>query len=159
PAVSATLNHARAHFREGIATYFHGRLLHDYLGFRVFETELLRGEQADVVNGLYSELAHTTNTNGGFQPGPRPPGLRALDENAAPDGWFAAEDVDLVRNMVVREHGANLVLMSALSPTWLEPGRHIAVHDADTTRGQIDFVLRSIHGGALLRWNAKLFAG
>ncbi|HEY7630551.1 MAG TPA: hypothetical protein VH817_07620 [Thermoleophilaceae bacterium] len=159
PAVSATLRHARAHFREGIATYFHGRLLHDYLGFRVFETELLRGEQANVVDGLYSELAHTTNTNGGFETGVRRRGRREIDENLAPHGWFAAEYVDLLRNMLVRERGTNLVLMSAVSPTWLLPGRHIAVRGADTTRGHIDFTLRSIHGGALLHWNAQLFAG
>ena len=76
PAVTAALAHARSHFREGIATYFHGRLLHDYLGFRVFETELERGEQPQVVDGLYSELAHTTATGGGFEYGrapPRPP--------------------------------------------------------------------------------------
>jgi hypothetical protein len=159
PAVTATIRHARAHFREGIATYFHGRLLHDYLGFRVFETELLRGEQAEVVDGLYSELAHTTNTNGGFETGVRRRGRRDIDENLAPHGWFAAEYVDLLRNMLIRERGTNLVLMSAVSPTWLLPGRHIAVRGADTTRGQIDFTLRSIHGGALLHWNAKLFAG
>jgi hypothetical protein len=39
------------------------------------------------------------------------------------------------------------------------PGRHLAVRNADTTRGPIDFLLRSIHGGALLRWNSRLFAG
>ena len=33
------------------------------------------------------------------------------------------------------------------------------MHNADTTRGRIDFTLRAIHGGALLHWNAKLFAG
>jgi len=159
PAVTATLRHARAHFREGIATYFHGRLLHDYLGFRVFETELLRGEQAEVVDGLYSELAHTTATGGGFETGVRRRGRREIDENLAPHGWFAAEYAVLLRNMLVRERGTDLLLMSALSPTWLLPGRHLAVHNAVTTRGRIDFTLRAIHGGALLRWNAQLFAG
>ncbi len=159
PAVTATLRHARSHFREGIATYFHGRLLHDYLGFRVFETELLRGEQANVVDGLYSELAHTTATGGGFETGVRRRGRREIDENLAPHGWFAAEYVVLLRNMLVRERGNDLVLMSALSPTWLLPGRHLAVRGADTTRGRIDFTLRAIRGGALLHWNAKLFAG
>jgi hypothetical protein len=158
-AETATIRHARAHFREGIATYFHGRLLHDYLGFRVFESELLRGEQPEVVDGLYSELAHTTATNGGFETGVRRRGRREIDENLAPHGWFAAEYVVLLRNMLVRERGTDLVLMSALSPSWLLPGRHLAVRNADTTRGRIDFTLRAIHGGALLHWNSKLFAG
>ena len=159
PAVTATIRHARSRFREGIDTYFHGRLLHDYLGFRVFETELERGEQADVVDGLYSELAHTTATGGGFETGVRRRGRREIDENLAPHGWFAAEYVVLLRNMLVREHGTELLLMSALPPRWLLPGKHLAVRGADTTRGTIGFTLRAIHGGALLRWNAKLFAG
>jgi hypothetical protein len=159
PAETATIRHARAHFREGIATYLNGRVLHDYLGFRVFESELLRGEQPEVVDGLYSELAHTTATNGGFETGVRRRGRRDIDENLAPHGWFAAEYVVLLRNMLVRERGTDLVLMSALSPSWLLPGRHLAVRNADTTRGQIAFTLRAIHGGALLRWKSKLFAG
>jgi len=159
PAVTATLRHVRSHFREGIATYFHGRLLHDYLGFRVFETELLRDEQANVVGGLYSELAHTTATNGGFETGVRRRGRRELDENLAPHGWFAAEYVTLLRNMLVREDGTNLVLMSALSPSWLRRGRSVAVRGADTLRGHIDFTLRAIRDGALLRWRGDLFPG
>jgi hypothetical protein len=159
PAVTATLRHARPRFREGIATYFHGRLLHDYLGFRVFETELLRGEQANLIDGLYAELAHTTSTNGGFETGVRRRGRRELDENLAPHGWFAAEYVTLLRNMLVREDGTNLVLMSALSPSWLRAGRTLAVHGADTLRGHIDFTLQSIRGGAVLRWRGDLFPG
>lgn len=159
PAVTATLRHVLARFREGIATYYNGVDLHDYLGFRVFETELLRGEQSAVVDGLYSELAHTTATNGGFEVGVHPGGARVLLRDLAPHGWFAAEYVDLLRNMLVREDARGVVLMSALSPAWLLPGRSIAVRAAATTRGQVDFTLRAESGGATLSWRAALLPG
>jgi hypothetical protein len=159
PAVTATLRHVLAHFREGIATYYGGTVLHDYLGFRVFETELLRGEQQAVVGGLYSELAHTTATNAGFELGVRRHGARVLDVDLAPHGSFAAEYVALLRNMLVRENGSEVVLMSALSPRWLLPGRRIAVGHAGTARGTISYSLSSVRGGAILSWNARLLRG
>src|SRR5207249_5405347 len=90
-AVVKTMHHARANFAEGIATYNDGRNLHDYLGFRVFETDLAAGAQSRVVDGLYSELAHTTSTHAGFETGVRVYGSRAVDDNMTPHGWFTAE--------------------------------------------------------------------
>jgi len=159
PAVTATLRHVRSHFREGIATYYQGTLLHDYLGFRVFETELLRGEQRAVVAGLYAELAHTTATDGGFELGIRKGGRREVDQDLAPHGTFAAEYVSLVRNMLVREDGRSLVLMSAVSPRWLLPGQRIVVRGADTTRGRIGYTLRTLRRGAVLSWRGSLRPG
>jgi hypothetical protein len=159
PAVTATLAHVIAHFREGIATYYGGTVLHDYLGFRVFETELLSGQQRAVIAGLYSELAHTTATNGGFELGVRRGAPRVIDQDLAPHGTFAAEYVALLRNMLVREQGNELVLMSAVSPRWLRPGDRISVLNADTTRGRISYSLRASRGGAVLSWHATLASG
>jgi hypothetical protein len=156
PAVTATLRHVLAHFREGIATYYGGAVLHDYLGFRVFETELLRGQQGAVVDGLYSELAHTTSTNAGFELGIVRRGARVLENDLAPHGWFAAEYVALLRDMLVREDGNDLVLMGALSPRWLLPGARISVRNADTTLGRIAYSLQAYRGGAVLRWHGSL---
>jgi hypothetical protein len=159
PAVSATLRRVRSRFAEGIATFGGARPnLHDYLGFRVFETELERGQQADVVAGLYSTLAHTTATNTGFETA-EPYASRAADVNLAPHGWFAAEYVELVRNMLVREDGSALDLMSALPPGWLAPGRHVGVTHAPTLYGPVDVSIDSRSGGATLRWSAPLPAG
>ena len=133
--VQRTMRHARAKFAEGIATYLDRRLLHDYLGFRVFETDLAAGNQQRAVDGLYASLAHTTATNGGFETGVRVYGSRAVDDNMTPHGWFAAEYVTFLRNMLVRELGDGVVLMSAVSPTWLKPGETVSVHDAPTTYG------------------------
>ena len=158
-AMTATLRHVLAHFRDGIATYYSGAALHDYLGFRVFETELLRGQQLDVVHGLYSELAHTTSTNGGWEVGILPHGARVLNDDVAPHGWFAAEYVALLRNMLVRENGPELVLMGAVSPSWLRPGRTIAVANADTSLGRVGYTLHGTAGGAVLTWHASVAPG
>ena len=159
PAVDATIRHARSRFREGIATYLDGRLLHHYLGFRVLQTELLRGEQERVVQGLYDALAHTTATHGGFETGVHPYGSRSVDDNMTPHGWYAAEYVALVRNILVREEGGGLVLMSALPRGWLRPGRVVSVRRAPTDKGRVAFTLRAREGGALLSWRAAVAPG
>jgi hypothetical protein len=157
--VERTMRHARAKFAEGIATYDNGRNLHDYLGFRVFETDLAGGHQQQAVAGLYSELAHTTASNGGFETGVRVFGSRAVDDNMTPHGWFAAEYVTYLRNLLVREGSDGLTLMSALSPAWVGGGRTVSVTDAPTTFGPVSFTLRSSARGAHLTWRAAVPAG
>lgn len=155
PLVRATVRHVRDEFEEGIATYDDGRLLHSYLGFRVFQTELLQDDQDDVVLGLYDSLAHTTASHGGFETGIPAWGSRSVDDNMSPHGWFAAEYVTLLRNMLVREDSRGIVLMSALSPHWLEPGEEVAVGGAETVYGRVWFRLRAERGGATLRWSTS----
>jgi hypothetical protein len=157
--VARTLQRVRRRFREGIATYADTRLLHHYLGFRVFQTELLRGEQRKVVEGLYDSLAHTTGSGAGFEAGTAPFGDRVVDDVTVPHGWFAAEYVALVRNMLVREEGSDVWLMSALSPAWLRPGKRIAVANAPTTRGDVAFTLAATRDGAVLTWRADVRPG
>ncbi len=159
PIVTTTLARARRNFREGLATYGEFHNLHHYLGFRVWQAELLRDEQARVVQGLYDALAHTTNTHGGFETGVRPYARRSVDDNLAPHGWFAAELVALLRNMLVRERAGGLELLSALPGRWLAPGRATVVRDAPTRRGRVDVSLRPVRGGAVLRWNAAVREG
>jgi hypothetical protein len=155
--VERTMRHARNDFREGIATYLDGRLLHDYLGFRVFETDLAAGNQQRTIDGLYAALAHTTATHGGFETGVRVYGSRAVDDNMTPHGWFAAEYVSLLRNMLVRERPeGGITLMSALSPAWLKPGESVSVHDAPTTYGKVSYTLRPTDDGARLEWHADV---
>lgn len=157
--VTRTLARARGHFREGLATYGEFHNLHHYLGFRVWQTELVRGEQARVVQGLYDSLAHTTNTNGGFETGVRPFARRSVDDNLAPHGWFAAELVALLRNMLVRESGAGLELLSAVPARWLEPGKPTVVRGAPTKLGPVDVTLRPVRGGAVITWRADVPVG
>ncbi|MDX6697431.1 MAG: hypothetical protein QOE65_828 [Solirubrobacteraceae bacterium] len=157
--VTRTLQRARRRFREGIATYADTRLLHHYLGFRVFETELMRGEQRNVVEGLYAELAHTTGTGAGFEAGTAPFGDRVVDDVTVPHGWFAAEYATLLRNMLVREEGNDVWLMSAVSPAWLRPGKRISVAGAPTRQGPVAYTLAATPTGATLTWRADVKAG
>jgi hypothetical protein len=157
--VRNTIRRARRAFSEGILTYLDHRLLHHYSGFRVFETDLLANRQADVVRGLYAELAHTTSTNAGWEAATSPFGDRLIDDATTPHAWWAAEYVTLVRNMLVREQGRDVYLMSALSPSWLSPGRRIAVRGAPTARGRVSFTLRAITGGAVLSWTSSVRPG
>jgi hypothetical protein len=157
--VKRTLAHARRRFREGIATYADTQLLHGYLGFRVFETELLQGNQRNVVEGLYAQLAHTDGSHAGFEAGTAPLGDRVVDDTTVPHGWFAAEYATLLRNMLVREDGSTVYLMSAVSPAWLEPGKRIALSGAPTARGPVSFTLTSTASGATLRWSGRLARG
>jgi hypothetical protein len=154
--VQRTMRHARSRFAEGIATYMDGRLLHDYLGFRVFQTDLAAGDPDRALDGLYAELAHTTATHGGFETGVRVYGSRAVDDNMTPHGWFAAEYVSLLRNMLVRERPDGIALMSALSPAWLKPGQRVSVREAPTTFGKVSFTLRPTDDGARLEWHADV---
>ena len=157
--VRRTLTRVRRKFSEGIATYANRRLLHHYLGFRVFQTELALGEQAKVVKGLYDTLAHTTGTHAGFEAGTAPFGDRIVDDSTVPHGWFAAEYVALLRNMLVRETDDGIRIMSAVSPAWLAPGKRIEVTGAPTTRGRVSFTLRGTATGAVLTWRSRLQAG
>lgn len=159
PVVQNTMRRARRLFSEGIMTYLNRRLLHHYSGFRVFETDLLADHQRDVVRGLYSELAHTTSTNAGWEAGTAPFSDRVIDDATSPHGWWAAEYVSLVRNMLVREQGGDVYLMSAVSPSWLEAGRRITVRRAPTAFGRVSFQLRATGGGAVLTWSTGLRPG
>jgi hypothetical protein len=154
PIVTATIARADAGMREGIATYDHGRLLHDYLGFRIFETQLEREEQAPVVSGLYSEIAHSSGTYGGFETGIAPGGNRSNATNLSPHGTYSGELVTLIRNMLVRDDGSRIYLLSAVPTAWLKPGEVTAVTQAPTTLGVASVRLTADAGGATLSWSA-----
>ncbi len=160
PEVAATIAWARAHMAEGLATYDGGRSLHDYLGFAVFQTELAAGDSAGAVAGLYSELAHTTSTDEGWEWDVAPFATRASAVNLAPHGTFAADYVALLRNLLVEEDPEGGVeLLAGASPAWLRAGERIAVTNAPTDAGRISFTERSAAGGETLRWRGTLRAG
>jgi hypothetical protein len=158
PLVARTLRRVRRHFREGIATWGAHRSLHGYLGFRVFETDLAAGHRRRALDGLYASLTHTTATHGGFESGVRPWARRLVDDNLAPHGWFAAELVTLVRNLLVRERDDGLELLGGVPARWVALGG-VAVDHAPTALGAANATLRSRRGGALLTWRAEVPEG
>lgn len=156
-AVKATVAWARAHMREGLATYANATSLHDYLGFPIFQTELAEGDTTDALAGLYSELAHTTSTDGGWEWTVPPFGSRSAPADMSPHGTFSADYVALLRNMLVAEPPSGGVsLLEGASPAWLAPGQRIAVTDAPTAYGTISFVERSTAHGETLAWHSDL---
>lgn len=135
--VTGTLRHTRAEYAEGLMTY--AGLLHHYITMKNSEAEIVRGEQQEVVRDLYAILLHTSSTQAGWEYGVEPWGARDFDVDLAPHGWFAAAYIALVRNMLVREQGSELHLLSVLSPSWAKPGDKIELKDAPTEFGNVGF--------------------
>ena len=144
PRVTATLRAAQARYAEGIMTYGDGRFLHHYLTIKNTLTEVVRDDPADQLQAtreLYALLVHTSSTQAGFEFAIRPWGERNFQDNLAPHGWFAAEYRTLLRQMLLREDGDDLHLLSVLSPAWIGPGKTIAVRNAPTQFGPVAFTL------------------
>lgn len=143
PMVTATLETTRQKYQEGIMTYDYGRYLHHYLTMKNTETEVVRGEQQTAIKELYAILLHTSSTHAGFEFSILPWRTRDFGMNLAPHGWFAAKFRTLLRNMLVREQGGELHLLSCLSPEWIKPEEEIAVSHAPTEFGVTNFTLRN----------------
>jgi hypothetical protein len=144
PRVTATLKHSQSLYQEGITTYSEpddGQFLHHYLTIKNTLTELVRGEQEQAIREFYSELLHTSSTHAGFEYAIRPWGSRDFEGNLAPHGWFAADYRNLLRNMMLREEGPSLHLLSAVSPEWIGAGKRIRVAHAPTYWGPVGFSL------------------
>jgi hypothetical protein len=147
PRVTATLKATQAKYAEGIMTYADGKFLHDYLTIKNTMTEAIRGDQEQALNEFYAELVHTSSTNAGFEYNIRPWGDRNFGNNLAPHGWYAAEYRTLLRTMLVRDQGEELHLLSVVSPAWIGKGKTVAVRQAPTNFGPIDFTLDQPQNG------------
>jgi hypothetical protein len=146
PRVTATLKKTQAHYQEGISTYAEpddGIFLHHYLTIKNTLTELVRGEQEQAMREFYALLLHTSSTHAGFEYAIRPWGNRDFLGNLSPHAWFSADYRNLMRNMLVREEGDKLHLLSAISPEWVGAGKTIKVTGAPSTFGTMDFALTS----------------
>jgi hypothetical protein len=157
PRVTATLKKMQAHYQEGISTYAEpndGVFLHHYLTIKNTLSELVRGEPEQAIREFYAELLHTSSTHSGFEYAIRPWGTRDFEGNLAPHAWFAADYRNLLRNMLVREQGHTLHLLSAISPEWFAPGKRIAVSGATTWFGRVSFEFETVSDqAAVLRLN------
>jgi len=144
PRVTATLHATQARYEEGLMTYRQpgqGTYLHHYLTIKNTLSELIRGEQEQAIREFYAVLVHTSSTHAGFEYSIRPWGDRDFSGNLAPHGWFAAEYRNLLRNMMVREQGDTLHLLSAVSPSWIGNGKSLRVEKAQTYFGALSFSL------------------
>lgn len=64
-----------------------------------------------------------------------------LAEGDMPHGWMCASYVSLVRNMLVRESGNELVLLSGVPEHWLRPGLKISVKSLPTEFGTVSYTV------------------
>jgi hypothetical protein len=142
PRITATLKTAHAKYQEGIMTYGNGRWLHHYLTIKNTLTELMRGEQEQAIREFYGLLLHTSSTQAGFEYNIRPWGDRNFQRNLPPHGWFAAEYRTLLRNMLVRESGNDVHLLSAVSPAWIGAYKEISAANVPTEYGTISYDVR-----------------
>ena len=62
-----------------------------------------------------------------------------LAEGDMPHGWMCAAYISLVRNMLVRESGKDLVLLSGVPKQWLKPGMGIAIKGFPTEFGKVSY--------------------
>ena len=147
PRVTETLHSSQSRYQEGITTYAEpddGVFLHHYLTIKNTLTELERDDTEDsrqAIREFYAELLHTSSTHAGFEYAIRPWGSRDFEGNLAPHGWFASDYRSLLRNMMVREEGDTLHLLTAISPEWIGAGKRIEVERAPTTFGEVGFTL------------------
>ncbi len=144
PRVTATLHYTEDRYQEGLITYRQpdqGTYLHHYLTIKNTLTELIRGEQQQAIREFYAVLLHTSSTNAGWEYSIRPWGDRDFSGNLSPHGWFAADFRNLLRNMMLREQGNDLHLLSAVSPEWIGAGKNIHIHGAVTYFGRYGFDL------------------
>jgi hypothetical protein len=68
--------------------------------------------------------------------------------NLIPQGTSAAKLIQALRNMLVREQGDDLWLLSALSPEWVRPGQSVTVTDEPSSFGPLSLTLTA-EAGAL----------
>jgi hypothetical protein len=144
PRVTATLKATQAKYAEGIMTYANGEFLHHYLTIKNTMTEVIRGDQEQALKEFYALLLHTSSTHAGFEFAILPWGDRNFQDNLSPHGWFGAEYRTLLRNMLVREEGDQLHLLSVVSPQWVGKGKTISVTNAPTRFGTVGFKFEQI---------------
>jgi hypothetical protein len=123
------------------------RLLHYWQTPNNAQNALVRGASEDqqwAVKDLYALLLHTSSTHAPQEYSTVPWSTRDhSDQNLLPDGAASAKTIELMRNMIIREYKNDLVLFSALSPDWLQPGKTIQAINAPTNFGPLSLVLRA----------------
>ena len=110
------------------------------------QTSLVRGTPEDqewAVREVYAMLLHSSSTHMIGEFGTIPWSTRDCSHvyNLIPQGTSAAKLIQALRNMLVREQGEDLWLLSALSPEWIRPGQVVEVRDEPSSFGPLSLTL------------------
>lgn len=159
PRVTATIRASRSRYAEGLLTYVDPHAIAEKNGEYTYgyppalhywqsdlnaESALVRGGAEDqelAVKDMYALLLHTNATHSTQEWGTPVWGTRdiplAYPDNIQPDQVTSGRMMILMRNMLVREYGNDLYLLSAISPEWLRPGKRIELAEEPTEFGPL----------------------
>ncbi len=174
PRVTATIRRSRETYVEGILGYVLPSAIARNGDDFIFETTprlhywqtqdntlnaLVRGGAEDqqlAVQDLYAMLVHTTSTHAPQEFGTLPWSTRDMvGHDLLPDGPASGKTIEVLRNMLVREYKNDLVLFSALSPSWLKPGQTVEAVNQPTVFGPVSVILRTEADGLAIKLSNK----
>jgi hypothetical protein len=145
PAVEASIERARSRYEWGVIGHYDGKenATFPYRSIWMMEAMVARGDQEMVVEDLYAQLAHTGSTHGSYEVAWKP--RYGIEQH----GWFNANYVSLIRNMLLREDWkGNLHLLSVVPAEWAQVGNKIGITRADTFYGPVSFTETILEDGA-----------
>ena len=145
-AVEETIQHMRLRYQYGVLGHYDGRdeATFPYRSIWMMEAMVIRGDQELVVEDLYGQLAHTGSTHGSYEVAWKP--RYGIEQH----GWFNANYVSLIRNMLVRESWDNrLHILSVVPAQWARKvGNKIGIQNALTFYGSVSFTETILEDGA-----------
>jgi hypothetical protein len=157
--LATTLATIRARkYREGVMTYRNGMHIHQYATVNMVNQYRAMGDQKRALMDMYHVLLHNGSTHEGFENLVVPWTNRTPEASCPPPhAWAAAKTALMIRNMLVCEYGGNagiepnnrnLFLYSLVSPSWIRPGKKVAMHNAPTEMGRVTSTLTFTGTGA-----------
>lgn len=129
----------------------------------IAQTYLLRGDVKHTVELLIATLNHSTTTKVWKEEilvdknlptscanHPHPPNaVNQTGTGDQPEGWAEANLIMLLRNMLLREQGQSLHLLSGIPTDWIAPGQKITVRNALTMFGIVSYTLDFVAPGKM----------
>ncbi|OFX15009.1 MAG: hypothetical protein A2Z18_03195 [Armatimonadetes bacterium RBG_16_58_9] len=114
-----------------------------YAGLDLAQCYLMLGQPNRAHRILRWTIEH--DPTGGFYSWPEGMDKKTLTLRVGdmPHGWFCAAYINLLRNMLFRESGDQILLFPNVPNDWLEPGKQISIADFPTLHGLISYRVRS----------------
>lgn len=152
PAIEASIKRARSRYEWGVLGHYTSKpgATFPYRSIWMLEALVARGDQELVVEDLYAQLAHTGSTHGSYEVAWKP--RWGIEQH----GWFNANYVSLLRDMLVREDWkGNLHLLSVVPAEWAQLGNEIGIRNANTFYGPMSFTETILADGAEITLNSQ----
>jgi hypothetical protein len=150
----------RRKYREGVMSYRNGMHVHQYITLNQAQQYRAIGDAKHALLDLYHVLLHNGSTHEGFENLVVPWSNRTPSAGCPPPhAWAAAKTALFIRNMMVCEYGGqtgidnakrDLHLYSLISPSWIKPGKKLAIGNAPTEMGPVSSSLAFNDSGATL---------